>query len=144
MLSNTSKYAIRATIYIALNSNEDQKIGIKKISEDLDIPSPFLSKILQVLVKHKLLSSTKGPNGGFGIGKDPNKIFIYEIVNIFDGNDLFEKCLVSMRNCNESGMQCPLHNQYEKIRSQLLVMFKEQHIGALAQEIKRSEKSIII
>ena len=144
MLSNTSKYAIRATIYIALNSNEDQKIGIKKISEDLDIPSPFLSKILQVLVKHKLLSSTKGPNGGFGIGKDPNKIFIYEIVNIFDGNDLFEKCLVSMRNCNESGIQCPLHNQYEKIRSQLLVMFKEQHIGALAQEIKRSEKSIII
>ncbi len=144
MLSNTSKYAIRATIYIALNSNDKHKIGIKKISEDLDIPSPFLSKILQVLVKHKLLASTKGPNGGFGVGKDPNLISLYDIVNIFDGNDLFEKCLISMRNCKEGGMQCPLHNKYEIIRNQLLILFNEQHIGELAEEIKKSEKSIIL
>ena len=59
----------RAMIYLALNADTEGKIGIKKISGDLKIPSPFLAKILQVLAKHKLLSSTKGPNGGFRLAK---------------------------------------------------------------------------
>ena len=62
MLSNTSKYAIRAVIYLALFAGKEKKIGIKQISTDLSIPTPFLGKILQTLAKHKLLSSTKGPH----------------------------------------------------------------------------------
>ena len=64
MLSNTCKYALRALIYLAKFSKEEKMIGIKKISEDLNLSSPFLGKILQNLVKQKLLVSTKGPNGG--------------------------------------------------------------------------------
>lgn len=64
MLSNTCKYAIRSVIYLALNAQDGKKIGIKKISEDLEIPTPFLGKILQSLARQKLLSSTKGPHGG--------------------------------------------------------------------------------
>ena len=144
MLSNTSKYAIRASIYIALHGADNRKLGIKKISQELDIPSPFLSKILQVLVKHKLLSSTKGPNGGFGIGKNPYEISLFDIIGIIDGNDLFEKCLISMRNCNEEGIPCPMHESYSKIRSDLLNLFKKQTIGNLAENISDAGNKIII
>lgn len=144
MLSNTSKYAIRAAIYITLHANNKNKLGIKKISEELGIPSPFLSKILQVLVKHRILTSTKGPNGGFGIGPNPEEISLYDIVAIIDGNDLFEKCLISMRNCKEEGIPCPMHNKYDKIRGQLFNLFKKQTIGKLADEIRNSGKKIII
>ena len=65
MLSNTSKYAIRAVIYLALFSTKEKKVGIKQVSSELDIPSPFLGKILQLLARHHILGSTKGPNGGF-------------------------------------------------------------------------------
>jgi len=64
MLSNTCKYAVRALIYLGKYSVDGTKIGIKKISSDLIIPTPFLGKILQNLVKQKVLVSTKGPNGG--------------------------------------------------------------------------------
>ena len=84
MLSNTCKYAIRALIYLAKNASGDQKIGIKKISEDLGIPSPFLGKILQSLAKQKILSSTKGPHGGFGMGMKAKDIRLYDIVVIID------------------------------------------------------------
>ena len=80
MLSNTSRYAIRAVIYLALKSKDESKIGIKTISKDLDIPTPFLGKILQTLAKHKILSSTKGPHGGFGLGRNP-----YDISFAMDG-----------------------------------------------------------
>jgi Rrf2 family protein len=143
MLSNTCKYAVRAAIYLALNTDKSSKVGIKIISKELSIPSPFLAKILQVLAKHRLFSSTKGPNGGFGLLKDPFKITLYDIIILFDGHDLFEKCLISQRTCKESGSPCPMHSTYEDIRDQIRKMFKEQTIGNLADEIRLNQKIII-
>jgi Rrf2 family iron-sulfur cluster assembly transcriptional regulator len=144
MLSNTSKYAVRAMIYLALKTDGQTKIGIKKISADLNIPSPFLAKILQVLAKHKLLSSTKGPNGGFGLAKDSKRITLFEIVTIIDGNDIFEKCLISIRTCNEENTPCPLHEGYQPIREAIIKLFKEKVIGDLAYEIETKNQIIAL
>lgn len=140
MLSNTSKYAIRAMIYLALHADKNARTGIKTISADLGIPSPFLAKILQVLAKHKLLSSTKGPNGGFGLGKDPGKITLYEIVTVIDGNDIFDKCIISLRTCHEENIPCPLHSRYENIRIEMKKFFQHQDIGNLALDIKTQDQ----
>ena len=124
MLSNTSKYAIRAVIYLALYAGEDKKIGIKKISKDLNIPTPFLGKILQTLAKHKLLSSTKGPHGGFGLGKPAQEIHLIDIVDLIDGQDIFKKCLVRLDECSEDEKeQCSMHNKYLEIRKNLYSLF---------------------
>lgn len=144
MLSNTSKYAIRATIYLALHARSETKVGIKKIAGDLNIPSPFLAKILQVLVKRKVLSSTKGPNGGFSLVKDANKISLYEIVTIIDGNDIFHQCLISMRTCHENNIPCPVHFKYEPIRNEMIRLFKEQTIEDLALDIKAQDQVIAL
>jgi Rrf2 family protein len=144
MLSNTSKYAIRATIYLALNVKNDEKIGIKKISADLGIPSPFLAKILQVLAKRKLLSSTKGPNGGFGLARESKKITLYDIVTVIDGDDIFQKCLISMRSCHENNTPCPVHQKYEPIRSEVIKLFREQTIDDLAKDINSMNQVIAL
>jgi Rrf2 family transcriptional regulator, iron-sulfur cluster assembly transcription factor len=144
MLSNTSKYAIRAMIYLALNARSDTKVGIKKIAGDLDIPSPFLAKILQVLVKRKVLASTKGPNGGFSLVKDANKISLYEIVTIIDGDDIFNQCLISMRPCNENNIPCPVHEKYGSIRNDTIRLFTEQTIEDLALDIKAQDRVIAL
>lgn len=144
MLSNTSRYAIRAMIYLAAKSDSTKKIGIKQIAQDLDIPSPFLGKILQQLAKHKILDSTKGPNGGFSFPKNGDKITLFQIVEIIDGDDLFKKCLISLRSCQNEGIPCPLHNQYESIRNEINNLFQNQTIISLAEEIKASGGKIEI
>ena len=53
MLSNSSKYAINAVLYLAINSSVDRKKGVKEISEALRIPTAFLAKLLQILAKKK-------------------------------------------------------------------------------------------
>ncbi len=136
MLSNTSKYAIRAVIYLALHEEENKKTGIKQISKDLGIPTPFLGKILQTLAKQKLLSSTKGPHGGFGLGKPANMISLMEIVDIIDGRDLFTKCLISLKDCSEEKKYCAIHDQYSELRSKLRKLFEEIKISELATNIK--------
>jgi len=64
MLSNACKYAIRSILYLAMHTDEQHKVGVKKIAEELESPQPFLAKLLQQLNKEKLVSYTKGTNGG--------------------------------------------------------------------------------
>lgn len=144
MLSNTSKYAIRAVIYIALKSENGSKIGIKQISSELDIPTPFLGKILQSLAKHKLLSSTKGPHGGFGLGKDPYQISLMDIVEVIDGLDDFNSCVLGLRTCTDDNQHCPIHRNYATIREQLKSLFQTENIGALADHIKDKDHSLAL
>jgi Rrf2 family protein len=144
MLSNTSRYAIRAVIYLALNGSNEAKIGIKTISKDLDIPTPFLGKILQILAKHKILASTKGPHGGFGLGRNPYDITLMEIVEVIDGLDDFNSCVLGLKTCSNDEQHCSIHSSYAAIREQLKELFKTDSIGALAEHIKENNYSLAL
>ncbi len=140
MLSNTCKYAIRSVIYLAVNTNENEKIGIKKIAEDLDIPTPFLGKILQVLARKKILNSTKGPHGGFSISESTLDTSLMDIVEIIDGRDLFDTCVIGLKSCTlheENEMPCPIHNQISDAKGQLNEFFTTKTIGALIDDIDK-------
>jgi Rrf2 family protein len=144
MLSNTSKYAIRAVIYLALNNEGNEKIGIKQIAKELDIPTPFLGKILQTLARHKLLSSNKGPHGGFGLGKSPYEITLYDIIEIIDGTDCFHDCMLGLRSCTIHGKDCPIHQKFGILRDQMKDLFQNQNIGQLMELVKESGQPFTI
>ncbi len=145
MLSNTCKYAVRALIYLGKNASEKEKVGIKKIAGDLNIPTPFLGKILQNLVRQKLLLSTKGPNGGFALGKKAKEISLYDIVCIVDGQDYFNNCLISLETCSsihEKGKHCPVHGRFGAIRAQLVEFYKATNIQAILDDMEGREDLI--
>lgn len=144
MLSNTSRYAIRAVIYLALNNEANAKIGIKQISQDLAIPTPFLGKILQTLAKHKMLASTKGPHGGFSIEKNAYDISLMDIVEIIDGIDSFNNCILGLRTCTKEENHCPIHQNYATIRENLKDLFQTENIGELANRIRESNSSLVL
>lgn len=143
MLSNTCKYGIRAVIYISVYATDKKKVGIKEISSELDIPSPFLGKILQTLSKHKILDSTKGPNGGFRLSKPAEEIPLMDIVEIIDGTEIFDTCLVRTSECSDDD-PCGLHDNVTAIRKQLKNFFMNQTIHDLGTEFKRDSKRISI
>jgi len=146
MLSNSCRYAIRAVIYLASKSVPVGKTGIKKISSDLDLPTPFLAKILQQLAKQKILSSSKGPNGGFSLLKDPHKIRLIDIVNTIDGQDVFTNCVMHNGSCpgkDSVQRKCPLHDDYEKPREELIKLFSNKTIHDLIIDPEKAEKIMI-
>lgn len=145
MLSNTCKYAVRALIYLGKYSEEGTKIGIKKISSDLLIPTPFLGKILQNLVRQKILVSTKGPNGGFGLARKTDQISLYDIVRIVDGDDFFNNCLIGMQPCStheNNEKPCPVHGRFGPIRAQLLLFYQETSIAGILGDMSGFEDLI--
>jgi len=143
MLSTTCKYAVRAIIYISVYSSDKKKVGIKQISSELEIPSPFLGKILQTLSKHKILNSTKGPNGGFTLSKPAGEIPLMDIVEIIDGTDIFTTCLIRSTECSDD-KPCGLHDNITAVRKQLKNVFVNQTIDDLSSEFKRNSGRINI
>jgi Rrf2 family iron-sulfur cluster assembly transcriptional regulator len=147
MLSNTCKYAIRALIYLGKYSEDGTRIGIKKISADLTIPTPFLGKILQNLVKQKILVSTKGPNGGFGLGKKTEEISLYDIVKIVDGEDFFKNCLIGLNPCATHAIDnkpCPVHKRFGSIRQELCKFYQETSVAAIIADMSGIEDLIAL
>jgi Rrf2 family iron-sulfur cluster assembly transcriptional regulator len=145
MLSNTCKYALRALIYLGKYSEDDKRIGIKKISDDLNLSSPFLGKILQNLVKQKLLVSTKGPNGGFALGKKSNEITLWDIVTKVDGEEFFTNCLISLEPCkthDPSKPLCPVHSQYDKLRTEITSFYKDTTLEIISRDIDKYENLV--
>jgi Rrf2 family transcriptional regulator, iron-sulfur cluster assembly transcription factor len=144
MLSNTCKYAVRACIYLALNAHEDKKIGIKKIAEDLAIPTPFLGKIMQILAKNKILASTKGPNGGFCLAKPAKQISLMDIVNIIDGDGYFTTCVIGLSSCTNEEVHCAIHPKFAPIREQARQLFINQDIEELANSIRKNHHELVV
>jgi Rrf2 family transcriptional regulator, iron-sulfur cluster assembly transcription factor len=142
MLSNSCRYGIRAVIYLAKQQNKSGKTGIKQISSDLDLPMPFLAKILQELAKQKILLSSKGPHGGFSLLKDPKKITLLDIVKCIDGDEFFTDCVMHSGPCGgkkNNRKYCPLHDDYEKTRQNLIELFSKRTIYDLVQASVGSE-----
>ncbi len=143
MLSNTSKYAIRAVIYLALYATAEKKKGLKEISSDLGIPTPFLGKILQMLSRQKILDSSKGPHGGFALKKAAVDISIMDIVDIIDGSDAFNLCLIRTETCSEDN-PCSLHDAVEGYRKGLRTTLITETIADLVSEFRKGNERIRI
>jgi Rrf2 family protein len=134
MFSKTCEYGIRAVIYIWSQNAKGVKLGAKDISKAIEAPEYFTAKILQSLVKQCLLSSTKGPNGGFYISEDQENMRLLDLVEAIDGDKLFRGCVIGLKHCAESH-PCPIHNEYKLIRGNLTRLLADKTIKVLAKEV---------
>jgi len=132
MFSKACEYGIRALTIIGKAHLENKKIGIKEICRIAQTPESFTAKILQDLVRRKLLSSQKGPSGGFYLTKNLDKIKLIDIVEAIDGSEIFSKCGLGLSRCDAKN-PCPLHDQYEVVRSELMQMCKSSTLSDLTE-----------
>lgn len=134
MLSRASKYAILSTLYLAQHASESNKISVKVIADSIDVPSPFLAKLFQQLVKGKIISSTKGPNGGFYISKKNRKKTVLDIIENIDGLNRINECFLGLADCDSSN-PCPVHFIVEPFKNNILAKFRDKNIMEFTEEI---------
>ncbi|RYG08151.1 MAG: Rrf2 family transcriptional regulator [Chitinophagaceae bacterium] len=134
ILSKSCEYAIRATVYVALKSRGNEKTGIIEVAEAIGSPMHFTGKILQTLVRKKILSSAKGPTGGFFLENGQN-LRLIDIVRAVDGNNLFTSCVLGLEKCSET-QPCPMHEQIKPIRDLLMAEFSKKPVTELVEDIQ--------
>lgn len=135
MFSKTTEYALRATIYIAQRSGDKNKPGLAEIAKAIDSPKSFTAKILQLLTKdNKVVSSVRGPNGGFFLTEKARRLPVHAILEAMGEDEILKKCVLGLKLCSEI-QPCPMHNQYKPLKLQLIKLFETKTIQALADEI---------
>ncbi len=138
IFSKSSEYAIRATMFLCINAKKKACFNIKEISDEIDSPLFFTSKILQSLVRQKIISSTKGPNGGFYVEKDITQIKLFDLITAVEGPDFFEKCILGLKECSDKN-PCPLHQYFKKHREELKELFMQKSVSDILAENKKSK-----
>ncbi|MBZ0136814.1 MAG: Rrf2 family transcriptional regulator [Planctomycetes bacterium] len=114
MFSQTSEYAIRALIEIATRP-EGEHVLSSELGESLGIPQHYLSKILQQLVRTRVLKSVRGRSGGFRLARSAADIRLRDIVEPFEDLKKCEECILGQPVCSDAGA-CPLHDFWGDVR----------------------------
>ena len=141
MISKACQYGIRAAIFIASRHNDGIKLNIKQIACEVDAPEAFTAKILQVLNKHRIITSLKGPYGGFFIEEFQLEQPVINIVNAIDGMSVFQECGLGLKQCSASH-PCPMHDQYKIAREALQNAFQQTSIRDLALQVNEGSSFI--
>lgn len=135
MLSNSSKYALKAVLFLALHSNIDKKILAKDISKPINVPPAYIAKLLQPLVKENIISSIKGPRGGFYLDENNLNKSIMSIIMVIDGEEKWNACMLSLEKCNAE-KPCPLHAILSASRNKILNNLKDKTIKDVILSLK--------
>lgn len=135
LYSKTCEHAIRALAYVA-GQPTGTLVLVADISESEDMPRAFTSKILRDLVRAGMLSSARGPGGGYALARDPSDIKLIDIKRIIDGSDHLDRCAVGLEMCSDYA-PCPLHDQYKPLRDSIRRYLERTTLSDMSGALKR-------
>ena len=95
-LSKRGEYGLRAMIFLAKKAQEDQRVTIKGIAEQENMPSKFLEQILLNLKNAGILQSKMGIGGGYYLARAADEITLGQIKRVLDGPIAPIRCVSQM------------------------------------------------
>jgi Rrf2 family protein len=132
MFSQTVEYALRAMMCLA--EREGAPVTAERIALQTRVPAGYLSKVMRDLVVASLVSSFRGPGGGFVLARGAADISILDVVNAVDPIRRIQKCPIDDPNHAEL---CPLHRHLDDALENIERVFA----GTTLAELRSLSKS---
>jgi len=128
LVTRDTDYALRALCFIA--GHKGKIVSVSELVSESKIPRPFLRKILQALNREKILKSYKGQGGGFSLALPVNKIFLLDLMKIFQGPLKLNECFFKKKVCPNIKI-CRLRKKISNIEKYLLSQLENFNISDL-------------
>ena len=121
-----------AAVHLAQHRGEGP-LRVGDIASDLDVPRNYLSKILHVLARAGVFSSTRGPGGGFELVRDPHMVLLADLVRPFEPKLMIPEsvCLLGRERCQDDD-PCAAHERWKHVRIAIQTFFSDTTLGDLA------------
>ena len=133
LYSTACGYAIRALTHLAGQPTEGFR-QLRDIARAEAIPAAFLGKILQDLVRGGLLSSSKGPGGGYALARRAAAITLLAVTDVIDGTADLEGCASGLGRCSDD-MPCPQHERFKPLRVAIKRYLATTTVADMAQAL---------
>lgn len=129
-----------ALLHLA-QQGDDTPVRGSEISEALDIPANYLSKILHQLARAGVLNSVRGPSGGFALAQPTDELNLAELLEPIEAERLDRRCLLGRPRCRDAD-PCAAHDQWRSLSEHIDRFLEETTLASLSKPPrKRSRKS---
>jgi Rrf2 family protein len=136
-ITRAGEYGVMGLMHLA-RRRPGQRTMIDEVSRQESIPKSFLAKIFQSLVKAGLVSSLRGPGGGFALARKPADIPVLDIIEAVEGRIVFQRCKMSRPDCEHVG-GCALCSLFERAQDGLKDALTRTTLADLIQQQKKIE-----
>ncbi len=99
-LSKLTDYATVVLSYIAKDTT--QVHAALEISQATGLSLPTVSKVLKLLLKAKVLRSTRGAKGGYALAREADKITVATVISALEGPIALTECSLTHRGCERA------------------------------------------
>ena len=131
LINRNTDYAVRALCCIA--EQKQEVISADQLVKSLEMPRPFLRKILQALNKEGLLNSSKGKGGGFTLTVSPEEITLVDVMKIFQGPVRLNECKFKKSDCPYID-DCFLKKKIDEIEKEVIAKLKAITIESIIKK----------
>ncbi len=131
-LTRAADYAVRVMIFLA-GVPGPERISLPQIVKATGAPESFLSKVLQALTRAELITSQRGPAGGFEISPMGRRVSMREVVEAIDGPISLNVCVSQRRACARQDW-CPAHLVWAQAQEALLQVLSTAMISDMAED----------
>ena len=105
------------------------------LSQEKNIPSPFIYRVLKKLETGGLLTIRRGPKGGYSLKADCEKLTLYDVISAFENTFIVTECLKSDYECvHNNDFNCRMHRQFAWIQHLLKEEFQKDNLSSLLEE----------
>ena len=132
-LSKKSDYALIAMKHLAIRPDGGGSASAREISEAYDIPLELLAKVLQRLVRARLLASEQGTRGGYRLGRNASLISVADVIQAVDGPVTVTACSVDDHNCDQY-TKCSIRDPLWKIKNRIVEALSTVSVAEMAVE----------
>lgn len=122
-VSRRVEYALRASIVLA-GRVPGERLSYRAIAALEGIPEEFLAKILRALVDAGVATSTRGPNGGFALAREPATISFLDVIEAVDGPVALNACCDRGVGCDRVS-SCVMDHVWRKAEHAMLQVFRQ-------------------
>jgi transcriptional regulator, Rrf2 family len=130
-LNITTDYAIRIVSYLAIRG---ELVNSETIASVMGIPRGYVLKITKKLVRAGIAARVIGAQSGFLLDKGPEKISLYEIINIMEPTTRLNRCLEEDKYCSRFTTEnCPVRFFYSGLQKLLETKSQEMTVADLLQ-----------
>lgn len=144
MITTTSEYALRALVHLA-QQPKGVLLGGKELSQQLDIPASYLSKVMLTLRNAGIVDATRGQGGGYRLLRPSQRIRLVEVVELFEGVYTRPHCFLGENHVCSDEHPCAAHGYFRNVRSAYIRFLERTSIASLAKkglELKSKRKRV--
>jgi Rrf2 family protein len=134
LFSKTQEYALQALILLAMTPTVFRLN--RDVAEHLDVPGPYLAKVLTKFAQFGYLDSAKGRGGGYRIRKRALDAAVSEIVAVADGGSPVSACVMGLSKCSDHAA-CPLHDRWMPLRGKVATLLDQPTIAEMAAKARK-------